>query len=1059
MSQATVSGQVGEGGDSEPGLDGEGLFRGSREDLAEIARLIDQGAELLPPQGPISAFAFLNTLQGLEHLPFDEGMRLGSQLYGCQPYLVEERYRTKLAMGRITDTDLQAVVDDLLKTRGAEKVFGETTRRELRLAMLRFPLRTGPAEELRWYVAETGALKKFRPEMPQEIREEFLKSTREWVLGELVPNLEMKESGRPMDPRAAREVELLGDLVGRFDASRVEEWSESTWEQFSLQALWRVCRDGVLRSSLPPRAAAPMYRHRDLLLARTGVDPDRMVNELLIRFCAPFTDQGFADWALPNREAGFFSAFSHYYRTAGRNPARWLRGLGKELERVEGGHLSPLESIHDSLARLGVPREEWGEYLTRTLLALRGWAGMLRQMEVRGDRVPYPVPAGTTIEYMSARLILDRLAAEQVARRHPDLKGDLGELKRRLTSEGGGRRRFTTEERAFDLFQLAQLLGWTPHELYENEAEGWGKLEGELRSFASVDRRHAFHLAFERNYHQRALEAFEIHAELKLKPPTQPKFQAVFCIDAREESFRRHLETVCPEVQTFGLAGFFGVPVYYKGLADAHFSTLCPIVVRPKHWLVEDVILNLETSHRRRSQTRRVIGEASRNVHFGSRSFAGGAILTATLGVLASFPLVARVLFPRMTSLIRKMFRHLVQPPPFTRLRLERTSAHPGPEENQIGFQLHEMADIGKRMLQDLGLTRNFSRLVMFIGHGSACLNNPHKSAYDCGACSGCAGGPNARALAAILNDYRVRQILSRDGINIPDTTVFVGALHNTCLDEVTCSEVELIPPSHFHDFEFARDVLAEACELNAQERCRRFQSAPLNLTPSAAKKHVEGRAEDLAQTRPEFGNATNALCFVGRRVRTRGLYLDRRSFLMSYDPLQDDRECHILERILGAVVPVCTGINMQYFLSSVDSAGFGSGTKLPHNVTSLLGVMEGAASDLRPGLPWQGVEIHEPVRCLFVLETTPEGILGIMERSPGVGKILKNGWGKLAVMDPESSEITVYENGEFVPFERCRESLPQVETSWDWFHGRRDHLDFAQVLRSFPPPWAKAES
>lgn len=149
----------------------------------------------------------------------------------------------------------------------------------------------------------------------------------------------------------------------------------------------------------------------------------------------------------------------------------------------------------------------------------------------------------------------------------------------------------------------------------------------------------------------------------------------------------------------------------------------------------------------------------------------------------------------------------------------------------------------------------------------------------------------------------------------------------------------------------------------------------------------------------------------------------------------------------------------MQYFLSSVDSAGFGSGTKLPHNVTSLLGVMEGAASDLRPGLPWQGVEIHEPVRCLFVLETTPEGILGIMERSPGVGKILKNGWGKLAVMDPESSEITVYENGEFVPFERCRESLPQVETSWDWFHGRRDHLDFAQVLRSFPPPWAKAES
>ena len=38
---------------------------------------------------------------------------------------------------------------------------------------------------------------------------------------------------------------------------------------------------------------------------------------------------------------------------------------------------------------------------------------------------------------------------------------------------------------------------------------------------------------------------------------------------------------------------------------------------------------------------------------------------------------------------------------------------------------------------------------------------------------------------------------------------------------------------------------------------------------------------------------------------------------------------------------------------------------------------MDGAASDLRPGLPWQMVEIHEPMRILFVVETTPEVALG----------------------------------------------------------------------------------
>lgn len=1027
---------------------------GTPEDLEEISRLIDQGAELLPPQGPISAFAFLNTLQALEHLPFDQGLRKGSRLYGCQPYYREEEYRRRLAEGRIQDEDLREVVTDLLGSRGEEFILGQTTRLNLWLTMLRYPLRTGPAEELRWIVAETGALKHFRPETAPEVRRAFLELTKQRVLKDLVPFLpENINSGSVPTSNIERQVELLADLVRRFDASSVDRWSEHTWEKFSLQALWRVCRDGVARSTLKTTPPPTVSRYRDLLLNRTGVDCNRMVHAVLIRFCAPFTDQGFADWPLPHKEEGFFKAFSHFYFDTSHSPEHWMRGLSKELQRISSQHFTPLESIYESLELMGIPRHEWGEFLTLKMLALRGWTGMLHQLEVRGDRVPFPVPAGTMIEFVAVRLLLDRLAAEYVGRRYLGHRGNLPSLREKLLAKAPGPRKFTTEERAFDLFQLAQLLGWPPGELCDLSSEEWGIFEAEIQSFSDIERRYTYHLAFERNYQKKMLDAISVHSDLKLTPPAKPKFQAVFCIDAREESFRRYLETVDRQVETFGIAGFFGVPVYFKGLADAYYSTLCPIVVRPRHWLTEDIIVNLEGSNRRRTQTRRVLGTASRNVHFGSRTFAGGAILTASLGVLASFPLVARVLFPRTTSLIRKMFRTLVQPPPFTRLRLERTNPIPGTDDDQIGFTLTEMADIGKRMLQDIGLTKNFSRLVIFIGHGSSCLNNPHKSAYDCGACSGCAGGPNARALAAILNDYRVRQIISRDGLVIPDTTVFLGALHNTCLDSVTFSEVELLPPSHYADFEEARDILLETCELNAQERCRRFQSAPLDLTAHAAKKHVEARGEDLAQTRPEFGNSTNAMCIVGRRARSRGLYLDRRSFLMSYDPLQDDRDGHLLERILGAVVPVCSGINMQYFLSSIDSPGWGSGTKLPHNMSALLGVMEGSASDLRPGLPWQGVEIHEPIRLTFVLETTPEVILGIMKRSSVVDRILRNEWAYLTLLDPHSSQLLVYQHGRFEPYQRRKDELPQVQNSRDWYQGKRDNLDFAQILGSFPPP------
>jgi uncharacterized protein YbcC (UPF0753/DUF2309 family) len=208
----------------------------------------------------------------------------------------------------------------------------------------------------------------------------------------------------------------------------------------------------------------------------------------------------------------------------------------------------------------------------------------------------------------------------------------------------------------------------------------------------------------------------------------------------------------------------------------------------------------------------------------------------------------------------------------------------------------------------------------------------------------------------------------------------------------------------------------------------------------------VRERSEDLAQTRPEYGNCTNAVCFVGRRGRLRGLFLDRRSFMMSYDRAQDTGDSMILARILGAVIPVCEGINLLYTLSAIDNRGWGSGTKLPHNVTSLLGVMDGASSDLRPGLPWQGVDIHEPVRLLFIIETTPESMLQIMDRNPNVAAICRNGWAQLAVLDPHSSRIQRFRNGRFEDYEPRLGELSEVQASREWYVGRRDHLPFALI-------------
>ena len=213
---------------------------------------------------------------------------------------------------------------------------------------------------------------------------------------------------------------------------------------------------------------------------------------------------------------------------------------------------------------------------------------------------------------------------------------------------------------------------------------------------------------------------------------------------------------------------------------------------------------------------RRVLGTASHQIHLGSRSFAIGALLSGVLGGLASVPLVARILFPRLTARVRQTFGRIVQTPPRTHLRLERQGAEPGPENGRVGFTVEEMIATAERMLRDIGLTSQFARLVVLHGHGSQSLNNPYNSAYNCGACGGSAGGPNARAMAKMLGDPRVRQGLAGRGLTIPDETVFVGAYHNTCNDSVIFFDVELVPESHQDEFRVARDLIETVCNLNA---------------------------------------------------------------------------------------------------------------------------------------------------------------------------------------------------------------------------------------------------
>lgn len=1005
--------------------------------LDSIRHAIEHAKHYLPTQGPIAVFIHHNTLHAFEHLPFEEAVLEGLRTYGSQPYWQESRYREEMARDRIQVKDIQAVLSRDLGISGSKEIALDTTRYDLRYNMLLHSVLTGSDAELQWLFAQSDALDRFRTGVEPQTVSVMLEATRHWIMRHLRQQLSEPSTAIPPAIRS---------VFQNFPMHTIESWSDSTWKQLTLQLLWRICQNGVLGTSPLQHQSRSTYRHRDILLKLSQFDCDLQVHELLIRFTSAFLDQGFAGWSIPQRGEGFYRCFLSLFAEKSPWAEKWLQPLRALIETEQQTVSTPIESIANSLTALGVPADLRESYIKKTLLALPGWTGMVEQMSCNASWTLYPAPKDSLEEFLAVRLLLDRISAANCLEEHLSHESYvLSEVLALDTPELHDPRHQTDQQRAFDVFQLAQRLGWSPRTLYSWSIGEWQSVVAEIGIFDDLERRRLFHLAYEHCYRSQILDSISEHACLPLKVPSSVSIQVITCLDDREESFRRHLEELDSSVETFGAAGFYNVPMYFRGAADAHFIPLCPIIMVPKNYVEEVGPLSTKQAESRRSQTRMLLGKASQTFHMSSRSLFSGA-LTALFGSLNAFPLVARVLFPRLTSQIRSTFVKLVRPTAATQLQLERGDDAEVTDKGAQGFTLVEMANMIERVTGDLGIQSHFAPLVIVLGHGSSSLNNPHESAYNCGACGGGQGGPNARAVAQMANDPRVRAILKERGLIIPDTTLFVGGFHNTCDDSIRYSDVDRIPIIHTQKFLAACEIIDKARLRNAHERARRFYSFDMTKSDEEALRHVEQRSEDLAQVRPEYNHATNAACFVGRRGRTRGLFMDRRCFLTSYDPTSDDETTSILMRIMQAVIPVCGGISLEYYFSTVDNIGYGCGTKLPHNITSLIGIMEGAASDLRTGLSQQMVEIHEPVRILFIVEAKPESILSIMDRNTLIKTYIRNRWVQIATLDPSSNQIHLFQDDQFRPYEAGPHVLPTVPVSLDWYRGWREPLGFSKV-------------
>lgn len=488
--------------------------------------------------------------------------------------------------------------------------------------------------------------------------------------------------------------------------------------------------------------------------------------------------------------------------------------------------------------------------------------------------------------------------------------------------------------------------------------------------------------------------------------PRSASFQGLFCIDDREYSFRRYVEQVDPKSDTYGTPGFFGVEFFFQPEHGKFYTKACPAPVTPKYLIKEAGRKN----------------GAQKDYHFSndSHGLLRGWIYSNVIGFWSAVKLFLNIFKPSLGPATAYSFAHMDS---HGVLQIESEGKT---ESNlNLGFSVDEMALRVKNTLSSIGLVKDFAPIVYVVGHGGTSVNNPYYAGYDCGACCGRPGAVNARVFAYMANHAKVRAILQKEGIDIPFDTVFIGAMHDTTRDEIEFYDWDMVPEKLSKLHQENKQTFHKALELNARERAFRFDTVNPFLPVKILHKKVKDRSVSLFEPRPEWNHTANALCIVGRKSLYSNLYLDKRPFINSYD-YSLDQEGKYLNSILSAAVPVCGGINLEYYFSRVDQQRLGSGTKLPHNVVGLFAVANGVEGDLLPGLPSQMIEIHDPVRILYIIEHHPDVVLRVISNNKAIYEWIENEWVLFSVKDPGTGKVYRFSKGNFEPYEPLNKSLPE---------------------------------
>lgn len=1066
----------------------------SESERAELSSLVNLSCEPVSHFWPMKTFIHHNPLHGLEHLHFEEAINQAERFLKGRGYLSNNQYRRYFKEKRINEESIIGALKDISKKDNI--IFGDQdlSHQDVLKAILIHGTGT---------VATDVVSALLEPSLSQpEIKSIFEK---------VCDRSKKKGPGNFLKGHVNRDIEKLATQY------TIAEWCDQTFE--------------------------------------TNIQ--NQINKEIIKYLCGFLDEGHAPWSMPMRGKNFYRAWKEL---ALEDASASLLGIQDWKNKVRNLPDRPEDAVLQSLSFLALPKNLWEGYFSLQLSQLAGWTGFIKW---RSEQTNYEWQNAFSIDliqYMAIRLFYESSLVAPACKEKLEISGTYDSIIEYLNNHSTGyglykefqsgdlpdevvecldislfarsplninaldqydsslvlkleqaREKENVEVQTLQIIHLAKFLGISLKDLANSSSVSLNCLLDWIENFPESHHGPIWLEALESSYLNSFIKKIspnleklnksdEIKEAQKTPSEFRPDFQAIFCIDVRSECFRRNLEEV-GKIETFGFAGFFGVPICYQGFSGEQKTDQCPVLLIPKHVVKEIPRPNQDEALKKFLEGQQITKACHTLLHDLKENVVTPYVMVEAIGWFFGFKLFGKTLQPKWFKKGVSMITGSLETPIGTKITTEKFSPDEAYEivaskqratiyklltekyskdassilddhlerlrkitlnqiqidsiENEdlllllkwsrsnfelfivslrqkfnlneidlnmqikelseIGFTLNEQLNYVETALRILGFTKSFARLVLLCGHFSTSDNNPYESALDCGACGGNHGISNARVLAAMANNPKVRETLAKKGLVIPDDTHFLPGQQDTVTDEVKIFDLEDVPSTHKDDLVKLQQSLKEACEKTITERLVRLPDVNSKKLVSEVIPLAKERSMDWSQVRPEWGLSNHTAFVMGRRSLTQEINFEGRTFLHSYDPSQDP-DGKYLEIIMTAPMIVTNWINMEHYFSTVDPEIYGAGSKVYHNVTGNIGVMFGSQSDLRCGLPIQTVfngdkPYHEPMRLFCIIEAPLERIENIVMRHEILQRLTGNCWINLVAIEPQTKKFFLFQS------------------------------------------------